>query len=59
MCCPGERAITGVPRSCGDEPIGLDYPGCAAAAAGMGMAWQETFGKLQIMEAAMLAEWSE
>ena len=39
--------------------IALNYPGCAAAAEGMGIAWQETFGKLRIMEAAMLAEWAE
>ena len=36
---------------------GLDYAGCAAAAEGMGIAWAETFDKLRVMEAAMLAEW--
>ena len=38
---------------------GLDYAGCAAAAEGMGIAWAETFDKLRVMEAAMLAEWRD
>lgn len=39
--------------------IGLDYDGCATAARGMGVSWRETFDKLRIMEAALLAEWKE
>ena len=39
--------------------VGLDYPGAAIAAAGIGLVWKDVFGDLRILEGEALDAQSE